>query len=273
MRPIPKHGGFTLVELVTVIIILGIVSIGVSGFIKSGVQIYHDVTERDQLLSESRFVVERLKRELRSALPNSVRVAKTSATQCIQFVPIRWATYYTTLPVLPATDTQVNVVDITDASGQFLLQDGDFAVVYPTSDADVYDTGHNKRHPITQCTLSSCIIAPGDANLSRFTVDSGFADISPASRLYIVREAISYCVTGNKIYRQQDLITPVQPLLSSGVLMAQHLSNNLSSSAELPFTVNVPTLNRNALVQVFLAFENNDEIVNYSQDIHIPNAP
>ena len=273
MRPMPKQGGFTLVELVTVIIILGIVSIGISGFIKSGVQIYNDVTERDQLLSESRFVVERLNRELRSALPNSVRVEKTTATQCIQFVPIRWATYYTTLPVLPVTDTQVNVVNITDASGQFVLQSGDFAVVYPTSNADVYDTGQNKRRLISQCTGSSCTTAASDENLSRFRVDSGFANISPASRLYIVRDAVSYCVTGNKIYRHQGGITPVQPLFSSGVLMAQHLANNLNISAQLPFTVNHATLNRNSLVHVFLAFEHNDEIVNFSNDIHIPNVP
>ena len=50
-----RHKGFTLVELVTVIIVLGIVSIGVTSFIRSGVQIFNDVSERDELLSQSRF--------------------------------------------------------------------------------------------------------------------------------------------------------------------------------------------------------------------------
>lgn len=273
MRRCVNQRGFTLVELVTVIIILGIVSIGISGFIKSGVQIYNDVTERDQLLSESRFVVERLNRELRSALPNSVRVANTATTQCIEFVPIRWATYYTTLPVLPVTDTQVNVVDITDSSGQFELQNGDFAVVYPMSDADVYDMGQQKRRVISQCTSSTCTTTVTDQNLSSFTVEGGFANISPASRLYIVREAVSYCVTGNQMVREQGPIALEQQVFTSGVLMAEHIANNLSSAAQQPFAINHATHTRSSLVQLFLAFEHNEEVVNFSNDIHIPNVP
>jgi MSHA biogenesis protein MshO len=71
--------GFTLVELVTVIIVLGVVSVGISGFIRTGVQTYSDVIERDQLLGDSRFVVERIHRELRLAIPNSARVTANNA--------------------------------------------------------------------------------------------------------------------------------------------------------------------------------------------------
>ncbi|AVV84022.1 MSHA biogenesis protein MshO [Shewanella putrefaciens] len=47
------------------------------------------------MLSQSRFVVERMTRELRSAVPNSVRVNTDSLTyQCIEFVPIQASTSY-----------------------------------------------------------------------------------------------------------------------------------------------------------------------------------
>lgn len=272
-----KTKGFTLVELVTVIIILGIVSIGISGFIKSGVQIFNDVTERDQILAESRFVVERLNRELRTALPNSARVATLGATQCLEFVPIQWATYYTRLPILPSSDTQANVVEIVDASGRFTLQSGDFAVVYPTSIADVYDTSNNKRQVIMACTDAddgNCGNGDPVNHLANLTLSNGFGDVSPASRLYIVRHSVSYCVSGRNMFRYQTSITPNQQVFTSGgVLMAEHIDNRLTDSAQQPFRVLNATLNRNALIQVLLAFERNEEIVNFSHDIHVPNVP
>lgn len=277
MHNLHRPQGFTLVELVMVIIILGIVSIGISGFIKSGVQIYTDVTERDQILAESRFVVERLNRELRTALPSSARVATLGATQCLQFVPIQWASYYTRLPLLPSVDTQANVVEISDASGQFTLQHGDFAVVYPTSNADVYDQSNNKRRLILACTDGddgNCSNGDPGNHLASLTLNNGFADLSPASRLYIVRHAVSYCVTRRNMYRYQTDIEPNQPVLTTGgVLMAENIANNLTDGNQQPFNVLHATLKRNALIQVLLAFERNQEIVNYSSDIHVPNVP
>ncbi len=92
--------GFSLVELVIVIVILGIVSLTVGNIVSSGTKIYVDATERDQLLSESRFVVERLNRELRMAVPNSARVIQSVSVpdhkiQCLEFVPTQWVTFYT----------------------------------------------------------------------------------------------------------------------------------------------------------------------------------
>ncbi|MEC9260142.1 MAG: prepilin-type N-terminal cleavage/methylation domain-containing protein, partial [Pseudomonadota bacterium] len=66
--------GFTLIELVTVIVILGVASAGIASFVRGSMQTYIDVSTREQLLSESRFAIERLKRELRNAVPNSVRI-------------------------------------------------------------------------------------------------------------------------------------------------------------------------------------------------------
>ena len=70
--------GFTLVEMVTVIIILGILVIGVSSFVILGTRIFVESTSVDQVLSQSRFAMERMTRELRNALPNSVRLSNTS---------------------------------------------------------------------------------------------------------------------------------------------------------------------------------------------------
>jgi MSHA biogenesis protein MshO len=278
--------GFTLVELVTVIIVLGIVSVGISGFIRSGMGIYSDVTERDQIISESRFIVERLNRELRTAVPNSARVSNSgsglSAIQCLEFVPITWATYYTDLAILPSTSTSANVVQISDDSGRFALNPGtDFALVYPTSNNDVYVTSDAleiKRQLITACSddgaNSDCTTGDSSNNLATLTLAGAFADDSPARRLYIVREAVSYCVGNKQIYRHTDTINATQTVYSSGgILMAENLSNDLSEAEQQVFRVIPPTLTRNGLISLLLTFDKNEEIVNFSSEVHIPNVP
>jgi len=63
--------GFTLVELVMVILLLGVMATFTSQFIGIGTQIYGDASRREQLMSDARFALERLNRELRDAVPGS----------------------------------------------------------------------------------------------------------------------------------------------------------------------------------------------------------
>jgi len=284
--------GFTLIELVTVIIVLGIVSVGIAGFVRNGFQIYADATERQQILSESRFVVERLNRELRMAIPNSARVISdlNSEIQCLEFVPAEWVSFYTTLPVLPSASTQARIVELAGNS-LFNWQVGDFAFVYPTATQDIYDAAQQKRRSVLAC--SDAIDADGDGNpdgdgdcstadstshTAELTLSGAFADSSPASRMYFGRKTVSFCARtqdGKKgIYRHEGSIDSVQPLYTlGGDLMAQHLRNDLSKDDQLPFAVSSAVLNRNGLVHVLLAFELNEEHMNYSLEVHIPNVP
>jgi MSHA biogenesis protein MshO len=276
----PVHG-FTLVELVTVIIVLGVVSVGISGFIRTGVEIYSDVTERDQLLGDSRFVVERINRELRMAIPNSARVtANSSGTiQCVEFVPSEWVSFYTSLSVLPDTSTQATVVEWGNNPDGFIWQAGDFAVVYPTNNNEVYDVSLNKRIQITACADdgpdSVCSSADDPNGTAQLTLAAAFDDHSPASRLYIARRTVSYCASSSNrsIFRNEGNITESQLVYSSGVLMAENISNDFNIPEEAPFTVYDATLTRNSLIHILLAFERNEEIINYSSEVHIPNVP
>mgnify|MGYP003653172027 CR=1 FL=1 len=284
--------GFTLIELVTVIIVLGIVSVGIAGFVRNGFQIYADANERQQILSESRFVVERLNRELRMAIPNSARVINdlSAEVQCLEFVPAEWVSFYTTLPLLPSTSTQARIVELAGSS-LFNWQVGDFAFVYPTLTQDIYDGGQQKRRSVLAC--SDAIDADGDGNpdgdgdcstadstshTAELTLSGAFADDSPASRMYFGRKTISFCARtqdGKKgIYRHEGSINSAQTLYTlGGDLMAEHLQNDLSNNNELPFAVSNSVLNRNSLVHVLLAFELNEEQMNYSIEVHIPNVP
>lgn len=284
-----RQQGFTLIEMITVIIVLGIVGIGLGGFIRGGFGIYSDASGRQQILNETRFAVERLNRELRSAIPNSLRLRYDAAApvQCLQYVPAEWVGYYTRLPLLPDTTNQLRVVEFADNNDQFIWQPGDFAFVYPTSNADIYLASRQKRQITQACSDAvdadldgqpdgdgDCNTADSSSHTATFTLAGAFADASPASRVYFGRKAVSICARAQGLYRYEESLTEDQPLhTEGGELLAEHLANQLDDSTQLPFELAPPTLNRNGLVHILLRFERNQEPMNYNLEVHVPNVP
>lgn len=279
-----RLAAFTLVELITVIMILGIVSLGVSSFIGRGAEIYVDVTEREQIIGDSRFVIERLNRELRAALPNSLRLAGSGTTRhCIEFVPVAWSSFYTDLPVPPDAATKnIEVVELTGEQGeQYNTEGSDEVVVFPTNLSHVYDTSQNRRHELD--TVSGIT-----NNLVTLTLENDvtFAADSTASRLYIVRRPVSYCATSTgRLTRHANYgFLPIQSVdvsnIGNGVLMAEGLDNTLSnlgnpsaSRLDDPFRITEATLVRNAFVHIRLIFARDGERLQFNNEVQIANAP
>jgi MSHA biogenesis protein MshO len=77
--------GFSLIELVMVIILLGIIAAIMAPIITSSVTAYQDTRARQELLARGRLALDRLARDIHRAVPNSLRtVAGSSDT--IEFV-------------------------------------------------------------------------------------------------------------------------------------------------------------------------------------------
>ena len=79
--------GFTLIESVMVIVIIGVISAVVAVFIRSPVQGYVDTVQRAQLTDVADVALRRLSREVRLALPNSLRVLSAGGMNYIEFIP------------------------------------------------------------------------------------------------------------------------------------------------------------------------------------------
>ncbi|RMG57251.1 MAG: prepilin-type N-terminal cleavage/methylation domain-containing protein [Gammaproteobacteria bacterium] len=69
-----RDSGFTLIELIVVIIVLGIIAGVLGGFIYSAVRSYEDTHQRSELVARARVALERLAREVQHAVPNSIEV-------------------------------------------------------------------------------------------------------------------------------------------------------------------------------------------------------
>ena len=73
-----------------------------SQFIGIGTQIYGDASSREQLMSDARFAMERLNREVRDALPGSERIEALDGSwddsgPCLRFWPISTSSRYLAL--------------------------------------------------------------------------------------------------------------------------------------------------------------------------------
>lgn len=78
--------GFTLLELVLVITITGIMAASIAVFFKPAVDSYFDARRRAQLTDAADTALRRIGRDVRRAVPNSIRIPNS---QCFELVPSR----------------------------------------------------------------------------------------------------------------------------------------------------------------------------------------
>ena len=267
-----KASGFTLMELIIVIIIMGVMSVGIAGFIKLSTQTYLNVNERDELLANARFAGERLNREVRNAVPNSMREATNASntTHCLEFVPIIASTVYTEIAVAP----ELALNTLTVIPFQLPNATNPVVIVYPLNSAEVYQS-HNvssgKAFLISDYPESTT--ADG-LDIMELNNAVQFNEDSPTNRTYIFDSPVSYCLNGETLTRYVGYDFNASQLLppffvnGSNSLMAEGL--NFSGSS---FTVFEASLQRNAVVQIKLNFTRDGEQVVFDNAIHITNVP
>lgn len=277
MRTLARRGysqqaGFTLVELVMVIVLLGVAGVGVSSLLTSGVQAYVDIARRDDLTQQGRYAVERMTRELRNALPGSVRVSSSggaNAVQCLEFVPIVAASSYLDLPVSAAASSFEAV------AFSFSPQAGTnyYAAVYTSSESDVYNASPNNALR----AISGVSSAASDKRTISFASPSQFPQASPQRRLYIVAGPVSFCAQDNLLTRHTDYAyTATQSLPpTNGITLARYIRIAENGAAYSIFNFTPGALQRSSTVQMDLRFSGKageSEWVKFSQAVFLRNA-
>ena len=73
MRIYPKQTGFSLLELILVIVLLGILASGAGMLITTPIKAYSDQLRRTQLVDQAEMALRQIALDIRRALPNSIR--------------------------------------------------------------------------------------------------------------------------------------------------------------------------------------------------------
>jgi MSHA biogenesis protein MshO len=186
--------GVTLVELVVVIAIMGIIGAAVAVFIRRPVESYMDASRRAALTDAADTALRRMTRDLRLALPNSVRVDGTG--KFVEYIETTGGGRYRaevdsgggglTLD-FTAADTTFDVLGPMPT-----LAAGNHIVVY-----NLYNSGttSNAYFGDNRASFSS-VAAPTITIASTL-----FPEPSPAKRFHVVSGPVTYGCTGGQLVR------------------------------------------------------------------------
>lgn len=239
-----KQHGFTLIELVISIIILAVIGIATSSYIATALTIYSNTSDQDAALSSSRFAMERLRRDILNALPNSLVVSTDK--KCLTFMPIVDVTVYENdMPISPASSTTATIAPF-EKEGVINGLTNKNAGIYLLKESDL------RTDKVQQFT-------DVDGTTITFNGDISFSRGSPAKRIYIFDEPKSYYFNTANEFRYADSCNDI------GSLMASNIKGE--------FEVEAPTLQRNGLAKVTFTLDFSGQDVPIEQTLHVNNVP
>lgn len=267
-KQIPK--GFTLVEMVVVITILGILAAGAALFIRNPTQAFIDSENRAILTDRADTALRRMARDIRNALPNSVRTNTNGLDSFIEFVPVKSAGRYRAAAGIAVGDNPLDFslsADTFDVLGPSVtVAAGDKLVIYNLGipGSDVYE-GTNIRALQTTGILSQLSFNGGTFPLE-----------SPSSRFFVVSTPVSYvCDMTNQVLWMYSgyPIQATQPTSVStlnGLATARKLASGLTS-CQVNYVPGV--LQRSGVITIYLGFTQDVAKVTLMHQVNVVNSP
>lgn len=278
--------GFSLVELIVVIVVLGILGTSLALLVRGPVQAYFDGARRAQLLDVADTASRRIQRELEGAVPNTVRATSSGTVQYLEFTPISDAGRYRAATSAGNEPTGTNALDVTSPTASS-FQVLDAPVTVPASARLVIfnlGAGSTGYDLYAGANLRSVTTAAGAATAIGFT-STGVAlgADSPDRRFYLVTTPVSYVCTPNAagtgtLYRYSGYpLQATQPSsTSSSPLSSASASLVLDNVSACSFAVaNAILANTNA-VSLTLQLANSNaasEVVSLYSQVYLGSAP
>jgi MSHA biogenesis protein MshO len=266
-----QQRGFTLVELIMVIVIMGVIGGVVAVFMRSPIDAYFDSARRAALTDVADTAVRRMARDLRKALPNSIRV-EALTPNCLEFIPTRTGGRYRTTDLdgvagsaldFTAADTKFNMLgknSLLPADQQ--IRPGDVVAVYNLgiTDADAYTEDN------TAVIVPNGVVDGDETTITiaskKFPLESG------SNRFHVIpkeEQVVAYVCTGGNLHRTVRTDSFTRGCPATGPILA--------TNAACTFNYNGSDLQRNGLVQIDLRISSNNETISLYHEVHVNNSP
>ncbi|HAS6087311.1 prepilin-type N-terminal cleavage/methylation domain-containing protein [Vibrio vulnificus] len=225
--------GFTLVEMVLTLIVGSILVLGIAGFVELGTKGYADSVDRQRIQTQAQFVLEKLSREFRHAVPNSF----SDSGNCLSFYPIVYSGFY----AVEGNDIRF-LIGNTNVTPP--LANGLSLVINPSRQQDLVSDSFD---------VSGLTNVAGYFAVSNQAASLESNSINRRHYIFNANGRVEYCFTAGRISR-------------NGVQVADSVS-------AASFNYLEPTLQRGGLVHIKLTFTQNDESSHYQQDVQVLNVP
>lgn len=303
MRPMPKAApeqGFTLVELVLVIVIASVLAAMISSFVTLPVRSAVDVARRAELTDLADNALRRIERDLRRALPNSIRVTTVGTATFIEFLDVRTGGRYRVEPSGAATSAaacgdavgsggdgdglaneDVLEFGVADRCFRTLGVVADLAAIVPNADwLVVYNLGPG--YAAADAYASGNATGGNKARITTIDVGSGgeqrigfephtFQAVSPGARFQVVSGAVTYeCNPANGVIRRYSGygVTTVQS--TAFAVAPAVLASNVSTCG---ITYTSGATERSGLVRLSIVLAKDGESIALDYEVMVGNVP
>ena len=272
-----RQSGFTLVELIVVIVLTGIIGGVLAMQLLPAIRAYLAVGERASLTHQADTALRRIVGDVRRAVPNSLRLG---SSQCLELVPSsdggRFRNEQDYSNDAPAAafldDTAVRqIFDVLTPFNQAPVQ-GDAIVIGNQNPADVHGG-------VNVATVSAVAASPAASmGTTRITLQPGTGLRVPAgytgARFMVIpaaEQTVSYVCDSGKLYRiaYQNLqpaarctVPANAPLLATGV-----------ASCDFVYSANQGATQESGFVQLHLTLAGKEESVSLTLGAHVDNVP
>lgn len=235
-----RERGFTLIEMVITIVIGSIIMLGIAGYIKLGIKGYADSIDRQRVQTEAQFVIEKMSREIRHAVPNSFH-EPVGTSNCLEFVPIEYSGFY----VFTANDIEFLVGNDPDLES---IPEKNRMVINPSRYEDLHSSSQSIDISGLTKTKEAFVVSGAASTI-------GATSVSGRHYIYQSSTEVRYCFDNGRVLRNNVIVT-----------------DSIDASASYMRYVE-PTLQRGGLVHINLEFLQDGERSVYQQDVQVLNVP
>ncbi|MBI4985567.1 MAG: type II secretion system protein [Rhodocyclales bacterium] len=267
-----KNRGFTLLELVMVIVITGVIASSLTIFLVPAVNSYFDSRRRADLTDLADTALRRMSQDIRRAVPNSIR---SFSGTCFSLSPTTSGGRYRV-----ATDTVNGVgqaVDTSTTTSSFDVLSpmgtvpaaNDWVVVDNENSADVY-AGTNRGQ------VSGVATPAATAGLTRITLTGAtqFPAGYDGGRFVVVsngEQAVFYSCNGGTLYRTVAAFGANQATtcgLTNGAIVATDIAG-----CTFVYDPNQGATQQSGFVWMRLQLSRSGETITLTHGAHVDNAP
>ena len=266
------QAGFTLIEIIMVIVLLGVIGSVGADFIAQAFRGFADTNTRLEIYEEGKTALVRMERELHGMLPNGICVTNDRGASCesdgTAGKEIRFG--------MILEDVMRN----NNLNGAYTQTAIDFPRVAPATLSEINPAAAPRVGDIVSVYNTGWNTFSGGGRLFQITGAAGnvmtfagqtITDSSPQQRYYLLDRGVSY---------RWDSASHI--LYRSVVAVSKAGPGNFSTAVEYPLARDVgdfkfyymaPSLSRNGIISVVFTMAKDDHSIVMHKEIHVKNVP